>query len=100
MIKSNIMQIVHFISLCYSSEKRLMGIPHPTETTRNQPDMAADATASARAAVLRIFLIERRKQAKMTQAQLAKKLGWDQSTVSMMENGQRRIEMIEFMALS
>jgi transcriptional regulator with XRE-family HTH domain len=76
-----------------------MGIPHPTGKFAESSYMA-DATALARAAVLRIVLIERRKQAKMTQAQLAKKLGWDQSTVSMMENGQRRIDMIEFMALS
>jgi transcriptional regulator with XRE-family HTH domain len=59
-----------------------------------------DASALARAAVLRILLVEKRKQAKLTQAQLAKKLGWEQSTISMLESGQRRIEVIEFMALA
>jgi transcriptional regulator with XRE-family HTH domain len=60
----------------------------------------SEAGALARAAVLRILLAERRRQAKLTQAQLAKKLGWDQSTVSMMENGQRKIEVIEFMSIA
>jgi transcriptional regulator with XRE-family HTH domain len=59
-----------------------------------------DATVLARAAVLRVLLVERRKQAKLTQAQLAKKLGWEQSTVSMLESGQRRIEVVEFMAMA
>lgn len=61
--------------------------------------MASD-DSGFRAAVLRVLLAERRKQAKMTQAQLAKKLGWDQSTVSMLENGQRRIEVIEFIEIA
>jgi transcriptional regulator with XRE-family HTH domain len=59
-----------------------------------------DAAALARAAVLRILLVEKRKQAKLTQAQLAKKLGWEQSTISMLESGQRRIEVVEFVALA
>jgi transcriptional regulator with XRE-family HTH domain len=59
-----------------------------------------NATVLARAAVLRILLVERRKKAKLTQAQLAKKLGWEQSTISMLESGQRRIEVVEFMAMA
>ncbi len=59
-----------------------------------------NATVLARAAVLRILLVERRKQAKLTQAQLAKKLGWEQSTISMLESGQRKIEVVEFMAMA
>jgi DNA-binding XRE family transcriptional regulator len=57
---------------------------------------------SARAEVLRILLIERRKQAGLTQAQLAEKLGsgWHQSTVASMENGQRKIDVLEFLKLS
>ena len=58
--------------------------------------------ASARVEVLRILLIERRKQAGMTQAQLAEKLGsgWHQSTVASMENGQRKIDVLEFLKLA
>jgi transcriptional regulator with XRE-family HTH domain len=57
---------------------------------------------SARVEVLRILLIERRKQAGLTQAQLAEKLGsgWHQSTVASMENGQRKIDVLEFLKLS
>ena len=57
---------------------------------------------SARIEVLRILLIERRKQAGMTQAQLAEKLGsgWHQSTVASMENGQRKIDVLEFLKLA
>lgn len=58
--------------------------------------------ASARVEVLRILLIERRKQAGMTQAQLAEKLGtgWHQSTVASMENGQRKIDVLEFLKIA
>ena len=57
---------------------------------------------SARVEVLRILLSERRKQAGLTQAQLAEKLGsgWHQSTVASMENGQRKIDVLEFLKLS
>ncbi len=57
---------------------------------------------SARAEVLRILLIERRRQAGLTQVQLAEKLGsgWHQSTVASMENGQRKIDVLEFLKLS
>ena len=57
---------------------------------------------SARVEVLRILLIERRKQAGLTQAQLAEKLGsgWHQSTVASLENGQRKIDVLEFLKLS
>ena len=56
--------------------------------------------ASARAEVLRILLIERRKAARMTQAQVAEKLGWHQSAVASIEAGQRRIDVLEFLRLA
>jgi transcriptional regulator with XRE-family HTH domain len=58
--------------------------------------------ASARVEVLRILLIERRKQAGLTQVQLAEKLGsgWHQSTVAAMESGQRKIDVLEFLKIS
>jgi len=58
--------------------------------------------ASARVEVLRILLIERRKQAGMTQAQVAEKLGngWHQSTVASLENGQRKVDVLEFLKIA
>jgi transcriptional regulator with XRE-family HTH domain len=58
--------------------------------------------ASARVEVLRILLIERRKAANLTQAQLAEKLGtgWHQSTVAAVESGQRKIDVLEYLKIS
>ena len=58
--------------------------------------------ASARVEVLRVLLIERRKRAELTQAQLAEKLGsgWHQSTVAAVESGQRKIDVLEFLKIS
>jgi transcriptional regulator with XRE-family HTH domain len=58
--------------------------------------------ASARVEVLRILLIERRKQAGLTQGQLAEKLGtgWHQSTVAAVESGQRKIDVLEFVKIA
>jgi transcriptional regulator with XRE-family HTH domain len=58
--------------------------------------------ASARIEVLRVLLIERRKTAGLTQAQLAEKLGtgWHQSTVAAVEAGQRKIDVFEFLNIS
>lgn len=58
--------------------------------------------ASARVEVLRILLIERRKAADLTQAQLAEKLGtgWHQSTVAAVESGQRKIDVLEYLEIA
>lgn len=58
--------------------------------------------ANARVEVLRILLIERRKAANLTQAQLAEKLGtgWHQSTVAAVESGQRKIDVLEFVKIA
>jgi len=46
------------------------------------------------------LLIEKRKKAGLTQAELAKRLRRYQSFVATVESGQRRIDVIEFLDLS
>ncbi|WP_312404522.1 helix-turn-helix transcriptional regulator [Brevundimonas sp.] len=45
-------------------------------------------------------LIEARQAAGLTQAELAAKVGKDQSFVSIIERGQRRVDVLEFVALA
>jgi transcriptional regulator with XRE-family HTH domain len=44
-------------------------------------------------------LTEARKSSGLTQAELGEKLGKDQSYVSLIENSQRRVDVLEFIAL-
>ncbi len=46
------------------------------------------------------LIIEKRRQQGVTQSQLAEKLGRPQSFVSKYENGERRIDLIEFMEIA
>jgi transcriptional regulator with XRE-family HTH domain len=46
------------------------------------------------------LLIAERKRARLTQADLAKKLGRYQSHVATIESGQRRIDVVEFLAIA
>ena len=55
---------------------------------------------SPRAEVLRVLMIERRRAANLTQDQLAAKLNWHQSTIATIENGQRRVSLLEFIRLA
>lgn len=55
---------------------------------------------SPRQKVLVALLIEKRKKAGLTQAELAKRLRRYQSFVATVESGQRRIDVIEFLDLS
>lgn len=41
-------------------------------------------------------LVRLRKEAKMTQVELANGLGWPQSDVSRVESGERRLDVVEF----
>jgi len=52
---------------------------------------------SPRHEALRALLVEKRKSAGLTQAQVAKKLGRYQSFVAEVENGQRRLGVVEFL---
>jgi transcriptional regulator with XRE-family HTH domain len=44
---------------------------------------------------LRQMLKERRFRAKLTQRQLADKLGWDQTAISKIESGGKRVSVVE-----
>jgi transcriptional regulator with XRE-family HTH domain len=45
-------------------------------------------------------LIEARQMSGLTQAQLAEKVGKDQTFISIIERGQRRVDVLEFVALA
>jgi HTH-type transcriptional regulator/antitoxin HipB len=49
---------------------------------------------------LRQLLKERRFRAKLTQRQLADKLGWDQRTISKIESGGKRVSVVELIELA
>jgi transcriptional regulator with XRE-family HTH domain len=50
--------------------------------------------------VLRHFVIEKRKKAKLRQVDVAKRLGRYQSYITNIETGQRRIDVVELVALA
>lgn len=52
---------------------------------------------SARHRALATYLAEQRQKAKLTQADVAKKLRRYQSFVATVESGQRRIDVVEFL---
>jgi transcriptional regulator with XRE-family HTH domain len=60
----------------------------------------ATTLGSKRHRILIALLIERRKAAGMTQAQLAKRLGKSQSFISRLESGQRRVYVVELLELA
>ena len=45
-------------------------------------------------------LVEARRQSGLTQAQLAAKVGKDQTFISLIERSQRRVDVLEFVALA
>lgn len=55
---------------------------------------------SPRHEALRAFLVAQRKRAGLTQADVAKKLGRYQSFVATVEQGQRRIDVVELLAFA
>lgn len=55
---------------------------------------------TARHQALTALLIRKREEAGLTEAELAEKLGEYQSFVARLESGQRRVDVIEFLALA
>ena len=55
---------------------------------------------SARSTRLRRLLVERRKAAGLTQAAVAERLSLPQSFVAKVENGERRLDLVEFLELA
>lgn len=55
---------------------------------------------SARQKALTAFLIEKRKKAKLTQTEVAKKIGRYQSFIATIESGERRIDVVELFDLA
>lgn len=60
----------------------------------------AKTLGSLRQKALIDFIVARRLAAGFTQAQLAKRLGEYQSFVARLESGQRRVDVVEFLALA
>jgi ribosome-binding protein aMBF1 (putative translation factor) len=63
-------------------------------------DSMEKSVFTARYAMLLRCLIEARKQAGLTQTQLAARLGRPQSFVSKVEQGQRRLDVVEFLEVA
>ncbi len=55
---------------------------------------------SPQAVALAKLLKVKRVEADLTQRQLAERLGWDQSVISEIETGQRRVSVVELIALA
>lgn len=55
---------------------------------------------SERHETLRLLLIERRMRRGLTQAEVAKRLGWPASTISAIETGQRRVSVPDLLDLA
>jgi transcriptional regulator with XRE-family HTH domain len=55
---------------------------------------------SPRHEALRAFLVEKRKKAGLTQAELAARLGRYQSFIANIESGQRRIDVVELLDIA
>jgi transcriptional regulator with XRE-family HTH domain len=49
---------------------------------------------------LRQLLVERRQRAKLTQEQLATRLGWGQQSISKIERGRTHVTVAEFIELA
>jgi transcriptional regulator with XRE-family HTH domain len=60
----------------------------------------AKAVGSARQRALIDFLVKRRNELGLTQAQVATRLGEYQSFVARLESGQRRVDVVEFLELA
>ena len=64
---------------------------------KERATLMATALHSRRYENFRVLLIERRKEAGLTQEALALRLAKPQSFISKYENGERRLDVIEFL---
>lgn len=55
---------------------------------------------SQRQQQVRLLLIEKRRAARLTQSDVARKLGRPQSYVSNYERGERRLDLVEFLEIA
>lgn len=46
------------------------------------------------------MLVDARGEAGLTQVQLAERLGWQQTDISKVERGERRLDIVEFLAFA
>jgi transcriptional regulator with XRE-family HTH domain len=60
----------------------------------------AKTLGSPRQKALIEYIVSRREVSGLTQAEVAKRLGEYQSFVARLESGQRRVDVVEFLALS
>ncbi len=49
---------------------------------------------------LRRLLLERRQRARLTQRELAARLGWDHKVISKLENGSKRLTVLELIEIA
>jgi DNA-binding XRE family transcriptional regulator len=49
---------------------------------------------------LRQLLVERREQAKISQAELGRRLRWSQRTISKIETGEKRVTVVELVEIA
>jgi transcriptional regulator with XRE-family HTH domain len=61
--------------------------------------MKTPERGSARHDELRQLLLERRQRAKLTQKELAARLGWNQNVISKIEGGGKRVTVLELLEL-
>ncbi len=60
----------------------------------------SETVGSHRSEALRLFLIEKRKSANLTQAEVAARIGRHQPYISDIEAGQRRVDVVQFLHLA
>jgi transcriptional regulator with XRE-family HTH domain len=49
---------------------------------------------------LRVLLVERRRQAGLSQTELAARLHWSQRTISKIETGEKRVTVVELLEIA
>lgn len=71
-----------------------------TKVSTGNPTFLKKSIYSEKQALLCGLLAKHRKKVRLTQAQLARKLGKPQSFVAKYEGGERRLDVIEFLEIA